>query len=300
MRLAAAMILIALALAPGAAAQEPSEIAASLRGDVVYDEAGRLSTTDEGKIRLRIVQESIGRIRVAVVEPETARRNGGVGTLASRITTELGQPGAVLVVSANDWFVNTTYPSGETLAGVRRAAERTEGRRLARRLLAAVNAIGEADPGPSQDASGGIGTPNVNVPAINIDTDGLEDAGRIAGIAIFFTALLPIALVVFLLWRRRRAAAGDLDDQRAELEEELLGVAETLHELDLDVEMPGVDPEGHEAYGRALELRDKAQVAIGRASTPRRLQRAKELTAEARAHADRARERLTAPRLPSG
>src|SRR5215218_7972146 len=75
-----AAVLVALLGAPaGALAQErgPAAIAAALRSDpVFFDPRARptIDAADAGRIRIRIVEKDLGRIKIAVVSQATASR----------------------------------------------------------------------------------------------------------------------------------------------------------------------------------------------------------------------------------
>jgi hypothetical protein len=58
-------------------------------------------------------------------------------------------------------------------------------------------------------------------------------------------------------------------DVQRTAEEDILGLAEEIRSLDLDIEMPGVSPEARADYAHALDQYDRAKAALGRARSPR-------------------------------
>ena len=78
---------------------------------------------------------------------------------------------------------------------------------------------------------------------------------------------------VFLLLsrrRRRRAAAAELAEVKDNTRDDLVALGDDIRALDLDVEMPGLDPAVREDYARAVEAYDRANRAFETARTPAR------------------------------
>ena len=69
--------------------------------------------------------------------------------------------------------------------------------------------------------------------------------------------------------RRRRRAAAELADVKAAAEEDLVALAEDVHALELDVELPGADPRAKEHYGHAVRAYERASEAFRRARSTR-------------------------------
>jgi hypothetical protein len=75
----------------------------------------------------------------------------------------------------------------------------------------------------------------------------------------------------FLLLRRRRRARQAreaLATGKAVAQEDMLALADDIRALDLDVEMPGVDPHAKDHYGRAVEAYERADRAYDTARRP--------------------------------
>ena len=120
--IAAGAVCVVLGPVPHAAAAGSSarEVAAGLRSDPVYvadSERDQLSVPEQGRLRLRIVREDIGRIQIAVVSPRSAERAGGVGGLANAVDQ------AMLVMTTGSAFhVVTSHRVVEPTAAALRSA----------------------------------------------------------------------------------------------------------------------------------------------------------------------------------
>jgi hypothetical protein len=97
-------------------------------------------------------------------------------------------------------------------------------------------------------------------------------------------ALIAVVAFVGLSARRHRREVSRADgypalpsdarafeDVRRAAEEDILGLADEIRALDLDVEMPGVSPEARADYMRAVDQYERAQSALDRARSPRDL-----------------------------
>ncbi len=119
----------------------------------------------------------------------------------------------------------------------------------------------------------------------------------VVGSLVFFGPLAPVILVFlapFLLMAlvasrvsrrpRRQVAAPDWDyepelappqdfaEVRRTAQEDLLALADDIRALDLDVEMPGANPEGKRDYAEALELYERAAKGFDQARAPEDLE----------------------------
>jgi hypothetical protein len=169
--------------------------------------------------------------------------------------------------------------------------------------MRAVRGVAQVDPGPSGDVVDPAGAPGAGEDrplddgGIGEAVDDVSDAIRIVvwGVGGVIALAILIPLLVFAVRARRRRAEGaeDLALAREGLEAELVAVGDVLRDLDLDAEMPGADPAGREALGRAIEHYDRAGRELARARTARRLHRAQSTIARARNEAELARRRLS-------
>ena len=275
------MLAAALA-APGTATAAPDygAMAAAVEREVVWVHPRAQHEVDvgeAGRLRLRILDEDLGRIKIAVVPPALAREAGGMQALANGIERELGAAGA-LVVSAGDglWAVTTWPENGRVAAVLRRAAGRSD---TYRRLVYAVDGIAAIDPEDDvlEQAQGGSGAqqPGVAPPA------GVDPSGEILGtfgaavVVIVATIALPFLVGALFVWRWFRArdadAAEAVEERRRAVNERLLALADDIRLLDLDSGMPGADQHGVDAYNRAVAAYDKADDALPHAATARRV-----------------------------
>lgn len=293
--LAAALVLAGPAAAR--ASDSPADLAAAVTSEVVHVDPrarGRVSVAEAGELRVRIAQRDPGRIKILVVPPVAAERSGGTATLANVIAQRARLRGALILVAGPDVRVSTSYDSGPAVAAVQEAMAGPFRRRIAGDLIAAIDGIARVDPGSAAGAGGPGGSDDLGF------GDFLDDVGHAFKVVLFgvggvLVLLLLTPLVIYGLRARRRRAEGaeELAARRADAREELVAVGSVLRELDLDAEMPGADPAGREALGAAIELYNRADRALAKATTPRRLERARTTLYAARDQAELARGRLT-------
>jgi hypothetical protein len=126
-------------------------------------------------------------------------------------------------------------------------------------------------------------------------------------LAIFaLIVLIPLTVWAVRARRRRADSAEGMEIDRERAKQDLVDLGDMLRELDeVDVEVPGIDPDGKEALARALELYDRADRELRKASTRRRLDAARTTLNSARSQAVIARRRLSgddsqAPSSPGG
>ena len=110
----------------GAAGSSAREVAAGLRSDPVYvadSERDQLSVPKQGRLRLRIVREDIGRIQIAVVSARSAERAGGVGGLANAVDQAMpGRRGSLVMTTGSAFHVVTSHRVVEPTAAALRSA----------------------------------------------------------------------------------------------------------------------------------------------------------------------------------
>jgi hypothetical protein len=201
--LALAAALLLLFASPAAATHDTgAKLAASLEDNPVYaDPAARptLTPAQAERVRLRIAEKAPGRLRIAVVPSRLARELGGVKGLAASIDRSLDVNGTLLVLAGNNAWVTVSYPAPERAVSAVRRAFAGRGA-FADQLLAAVDNLGRADPGPGGD---GAGTP-ANEPGFTADD--VDDAVRLIFWIVGALIALPFLIVGFLVLRavRRR------------------------------------------------------------------------------------------------
>jgi hypothetical protein len=109
-----------------------------------------------------------------------------------------------------------------------------------------------------------------------------SDAGRASasdendsngGGSVWLWVLLAVVGVVALLgWlgrrRRLREEAQELSRARAQARDSVIALGDEIRALDLDMELPDVDPEAKSRYGEAVECYQQAEQALEGARTP--------------------------------
>jgi hypothetical protein len=297
---------LAAALAPAAATADSTarEVAASLRSDPVFvdeSQSGLLTVPQRGQVRLRIVDQDIGRIQIAVVSEESAKRAGGVGALANAIDGAMpGRRGSLLVTNGPNFHVVTSHRVVDpTAAAVREAVESHREEGLAAELLAAVDGIAEVDPGADAD----VNAPAIKIPSFDGGSEPDDVVGDSVKIGVYVVAAaiaLPFligALVFAMAMRRRRGAVRDREQiEEGDARSELVALGEELQALDLDVDMPNASARGREEYERALNLYDRAnRLLLKDDPSEVQLYEARRSIEEGRKRLAAAREALTRP-----
>jgi hypothetical protein len=246
----ALILVLALAAAPVAAAQSLDDVAAALRSDPVYVDPDAEAPFDEGDaddLRAAIADGG-GRMYVAVL-PSTA---GDPDEVLRALARRVNRAAAYVVV------VGTRLRAGSNVSNERVGAiaddavdahrgEGAQGIAPAVRDIVAGVAAGR----------GGSGAP-----------DSGEDGGGSSGRGLAIVAALAAAVGGIFLLRRRRRASAEFREVREAAEEDLVALGEDIRALDLDVEMPGVEPRAREDYGRALASHERASSAFRRARRP--------------------------------
>ena len=281
-RRALAVLVAALAAPAGAAvaaAPDYGAIADEVERNVVWvhPRAGaQIDPGQAGRLRLRILDKDIGRIKIAVLPPSLAREAGGMPELANGIDRELGAAGALLVAAGDGLWAVTSWDEGGRVAAVlRRAAGRSD---PYRRLAYAVDGIAAIDPQDNvleQAQGGGAGPPGT--PAIQVDDPSDEILGtfRLAALVVAAAIALPFLIGAFFVFRWFRARNADaseaVEDRRRAAHDRLMALGDDIRLLDLDATMPGADRAGVEAYNAAVASYDRADDALPQAATGRRV-----------------------------
>lgn len=303
MKRALAVLALVLANAPSpalAGGTRPADTAAALDRDPVYVapvRSSRLDASAQGRLRLRIVDKNIGRIKIAVIPGAWAREEGGVRAYANAVDADLRGRGALLVYADGNVHVVTSHRYADDAAsGAKRAFSAGGG--LENELRRAVDALAEVDPGPSGDARGPEpGSPATSVPGGFPDPDKIVDSID-QGIKATFIVVLAIVVAIFSLvafltlrglHRAREESEESLEDARAAAEAERVALGEDIVDLDAVTSMPDVAASARSAYERALDAYEKSGLALQRADSGRRLAVAAALIAKGREDAASAR-----------
>jgi hypothetical protein len=259
---------------------------AALRDDPVYvDPAAEraLTDADADRLRERIADSDAGPLYVAVL-PGAARAEAGGSTsgVIRELYDALGRPGTYAVVAGNQFRAgSTTLEEGRAgrLATEAFAQHGDEG--VAATLLGFVDRVAAASGGAAEAAADE------------------ESDGSNAGLWILLgVGAGGIGLFALRRRRRRQAEAADLAEVKREAQQDLLALAEDIRALDLDVEMPDVDPRAKEEYGHAVASDERADRALERARTPEDMEAVSSALEEGRFAMASAKARLEGRPLP--
>jgi hypothetical protein len=261
-----ALVLAAFVLAlaaPGAQAQDAVQRAAeALRSDSVYvdpDAERAITVTEADELRDRIGDENLN---VAIL-PGSA---GDPNEVAQTLEDEVGEGGDYAVVVGN------------TL----RAGPSSEARAAAREAL---------------DAHGSESTQ-----AVLLDfEDRLENGGSGGGagaLILLGVAGAGGAALVVSRRRRRQRAAEEFAEVKENARDDLVALGDDVRALELDVDMPGADPQAREHYGNAVGCYDRADQAWRLARDPDDLEPVGSALEEGRYEMACARARLEDRALP--
>jgi len=287
MRVALATLaaLLLLPAATGRAATPGGGIAAALEKDPIYVEGGSeptLTAAEQGRLRIQIARQDIGRVKVAVVPAATADAAGGLAQLAQAVDRDLEAKGNLIVVAGPGIHLITSYaPVEPATDALRKGVQDNNDSSLADRLSAGIAGIAKVDPGASGDlgAGGTRSAPPDALPDLNEATDSVVDTIKLVLLVIAAAVALPFVIgagwIVLRIRRRRRDEAEVLAEERDAFRAEVVALGDQIRELDLDVSMPDADPEGRAEYERALAVYDDANAALTMRRSPASLQRAR-------------------------
>src|SRR5215210_840071 len=285
-------LLLALVAAPAASAQDAvGEAADALATNPVYvDPAAEraLSDEDADALRRRIEERNAGPLYVAVL-PDSAKNEGGGSTegVARAIAQRLGRPGTYAVVAGGSFSAGSTNLRGTGDQATAALAEH-KGEGTSAVLLDFVDRVGELRAGRSPDSGSGDG-----------GSGGSGGGGSGIGAALLLP-LLALGGGALLLSRRRRRKAeeAELAELRENVRDDLVALGDDIRALDLDVEMPGVDPQAKADYDHAVEAYDRADTLLDRARAPEDFEPIGAALEEGRYAMTSAKERLAGRRPP--
>ena len=103
------------------------------------------------------------------------------------------------------------------------------------------------------------------------DNGGSLDKGPGAWIWLVALAALGGAVALFAGLRRRatrRTEAAQAEELRRVADEDLIALGDDIRALDIDIDMPGVDPRAREDYARALQAHEQASDGLRLARRP--------------------------------
>jgi hypothetical protein len=248
--LSSLVVLACLALAPGAHAAVTQagavidRAAQALQSDPVYvdpDAEKAISSSDAERIRQAITDKRAGPMYVAILPAAAADEAGGSPeAVAGAIEQALRRDGTYAVVVGNRFRAGSTNVGG-TAAAADDALKAHGGEGVTATLLDFTDRVGRLRAGDDSGSGDGGNGPGGAGALILL---GLVGAGG--------------AAVLISRRRRRREEDAEFAEVKENARDDLVALGEDIRALDLDVEMPNVDPAAREDYGRAVDAYDRA------------------------------------------
>jgi hypothetical protein len=248
--------LALLVFAAPAAASQISDTVQALGTAPLYvaqDAKPTLSQLDQRRVRDAIRSAHGGPIYIAVLPASATDETGGDATeLVRQIGDGLHKPGTYAVVAGGQFrAASTELQAGQAgrLATDAFDAHHDDG--LATTLVDFVQRVGKAQ------ASGGSGS------------GGGTSAGGGGMLAVLAIVLGGGGLFAFgRARRRRREEKAQVEELKRIANEDLLALGDDVRAIDIDIEMPDVDPKARDDLSTALDRYDRAEQALARARTP--------------------------------
>jgi hypothetical protein len=252
------ILLLLLLPAQASAGELIDEAVAGLQADNVYVDPGadpKLSATEADALRDRIAATRAGPMYVVIAPEDIGREAGGDPTQAlAQIAQGLNRNGTYVIAAGRRIrALSSVLPRGEAGDLAAQAIE-GKGGDLEAILLDLTDRVGEARSGGGESGSG-------------------EDGGGSGTGGIVLLGLLGAGgAALFVRGRKRRAhAAAEFDEAKRNARDDLVALGEDIRALDLDVQMPDVDPQGKADYDHAVERYTQAEEQWERARSPRDL-----------------------------
>ena len=217
-----------------------------------------LTKTQAAALRRRVEAENAGPLYIAILPPRALdQARGSADQLLRELAGDVRREGTYVVVADRHLRAASTGSEGFSGARLATAAVKAHGSQgLDAILNDLVDRVAQA-----RQRNQGAGS-----------TGGGSGGGAVTVIVLF--AVIAALVGVFTLYRRRsrkRQEAQQLAEVKQAAREDLLALGDDIRALDLDVEMPGVDPAIKENYAKAVELYDRANQAFDRARRPQDL-----------------------------
>jgi hypothetical protein len=249
-------IVAAPARAQAADSQVIDRAVASLRSDSVYvapSVRDSLSKADETRLEEEITRLDVGPVYIAVLPTSAAEvTNGDLQALLEMIGRGVNAQGIYAVQIDGDLHAGATRDMPFTKGSVPALAEEAE------QTGGGANAVLSSFVGNLDDAA-----------AQSSGSEGGSGGGSFLGPLLL---ILIVAGVGFLAFgrlrqraRERREAAAHFDEVKETALEDLVALGEDLRALDIDVEMPGANPQAKKDYEKALASYERATGSLDRA-----------------------------------
>ena len=260
----------------------------TLRLDPVYvapDAEFGISDDEADDLRALIADEDADPLFIAVL-PASADDSTGDDPVAAlrEIADKADEPGVYAAVIGRSFRAGATRDelSGAQVGAMARAAFAAERRSgtydVLSEFVRRVGVVRESDSGRS-------------APAGDVDDKGGS---------IWLWVLAGVAAVVALLGllgrrRRLREEATGLEQARASARDDVIALGEEIRALDLDMELPDVDPQAKQRYAEAVECYQQAEQLVQAASRPEDLERAEDQVSAGRRAMEAARTWASSP-----
>ena len=246
----------ATALRPGAASAIERAVQGLQSSPVYVDPGARsvLSPAEARRIANEIERRNAGPLYIVVMPGSAANAVGGdpVGVLR-QIHGRLRQPGVYAGIIGDHFRAGATggiLPKGEAGRLATEAFDAHHGEGAAAVLTDFVDRIATARAGGGSGGDSGSGS----------------GSGE-----LIVLGLIAAAGGGYLLLRRRRKRQ-ELAEVKHVARDDLVSLGEDIRALDVDVSMPGADPDAKAHYNQAVEIYQSAEHALGGARSPQDLE----------------------------
>jgi hypothetical protein len=267
-----ACAVAALVLVPaGEAGVRIDAAVAGLRADSVYvDPAAELAIGADHQARLRekIDGAGAGPVYIAILPLAAEREAGGSADgVLQQIHDGIARPGTYAVVVGRHFRAGSEAVLDQGVAGrlATEALNAHRGEGVTATLLDFVDRVAAAR--ATEGPGGGEGS----------SSNG--SAG--AGVLVVVLIVGGVAIVLFVLYRKRRQAQAELAEVKAAAHDDLIGLAEDVQRLEEPAE---TNPLAKAEYDRALERYDEATHSYDRARSTRELEAVSSALEEGRYH----------------
>jgi hypothetical protein len=277
-----------LAAAGPAHAEEVLERAGeTLRLDPVYvapDAEFGISDDEADDLRSQITDDDADPLFIAVLPASADDSTGNDPVAALReIADKADEPGAYAAVIGRSFRAGATRDelSGAQVGALARAAINSQRRDGTAAVLSDfVRRVGTARAAESSAR------------------EGKDDDGGGGGTWwIWLVGAAAVVAMLGLLGRRRRVReeAAELERARKAARDDVIALGDEIRALDLDMDLPDVDPQAKQRYAEAVECYQQAEQLVQEASRPEDLERAEDQVSAGRRAMEAARTWASSP-----
>jgi hypothetical protein len=258
--LAAVLLMFLIGVSSAQAGPVVNRAASALGSDPVYvapDARPSITPAEAAMLRSDIARDHSGPTYIAILPASAGNEEGGDPTaVALAIGRAIGSGTVAVVVGGKFRAVSSVLPRGDAAALSREGfqAHRSQGIAVTvGDFLRRVGGVLTSRAGGQSRSPGGQG------------------GGGSSAAAPALLGLLVLGAAGFMFFRsrqRRRREAAELTEVRGHAREDLIALGDDIRALDLDVQMPNVDPQVREDYGRAVDAYQAADRDLQRARRP--------------------------------